>query len=62
MDITIDANILFSVAIRKGITERILLYDDLHPYAPEYLFIEFKEHEKELLKLTKRDKSDFHNS
>ena len=61
MDITIDANILFSVAIRKGITERILLYDDLHPYAPEYLFIEFKEHKKEVLKLTKRDKRDFHN-
>ncbi|MBI5046918.1 hypothetical protein HZC07_04280 [Candidatus Micrarchaeota archaeon] len=59
MDVIIDANILFAVTIKKGITERILLADDLHPYAPEYLFVEFKEHEKELLRITKRTKEDF---
>ena len=45
--------------IKKGITERVLLSNDLHSYAPEYIFVEFKEHEKELLKITKRSETDF---
>lgn len=59
MDIVIDANILFAVAIKKGITERLLLLNELHCYAPEYLFSEFKEHENDILKLTHRSELDF---
>ncbi|MBI5158991.1 hypothetical protein HY992_02620 [Candidatus Micrarchaeota archaeon] len=59
MDVVIDANILFAILIKKGITERILLANELHLYAPEYLFAEFKEHETEILKITKRNKSEF---
>lgn len=59
MDIVIDANILFAIMIKKGITERILLANELHCYAPEYLFAEFREHEKEIMKITHRDKADF---
>lgn len=47
MDIVVDANILFAILIKQGITERILLANELHCYAPEYLFAEFKEHEKD---------------
>jgi predicted nucleic acid-binding protein len=59
MDIVIDANILFAIAIRKGITERILFSDALHIYAPEYLFLEFKEHKEYLLRLTNRSADEF---
>ncbi len=59
MDIIIDANILFAIMIKKGVTEKILLANELHCYAPEYLFAEFKEHEKEIMKITHRDRADF---
>ncbi|MCL5011713.1 MAG: PIN domain-containing protein [Candidatus Marsarchaeota archaeon] len=61
MDIVIDANILFAMLIKKGITERIFMSNDLHVYAPEYIFVEFNKHEKTLLKITKREKKDFEN-
>ena len=57
----IDANILFALLIRKGITERVLFSNDLRLYAPEYLFIEFKKHEQDVLSLTNRAKQDFLN-
>jgi predicted nucleic acid-binding protein len=59
MDIVVDANILFAIMIKEGITERMLLSDVLHLYAPEYIFVEFKEHEKEILQITKRSPSEF---
>lgn len=59
MDIVVDANILFAILIKKGITERILLSNDLHLYAPEYLFVEFRKHEKDLLQITHRTSQDF---
>lgn len=59
MDLVIDANILFAIMIKKGITEKILLSNEIHLYAPEYLFIEFKKHEKEILEITKRTGYDF---
>lgn len=59
MDIVIDASIFFAITIKKGITERILLADSLHSYAPEYIFLEFKEHEKDILSITHRDETDF---
>ncbi len=59
MDIVIDANILFAIIIRRGITERILFSDELHLYAPEYLILEFKEHKEYLLTLTNRSEDEF---
>lgn len=59
MDLVIDANILFATMIRKGITEKVLLSNGLHLYAPEYLLIEFKEHKQRILELTNREESDF---
>ena len=59
MDLVIDASILFAIMIKKGITERILLADELRFFAPEFLFMEFREHEKEILEITHRNKADF---
>lgn len=59
MDSIVDANILFAIMIKRGMTERILFADELRPYAPEYIFEEFREHEKEILRKTKRTKLDF---
>ena len=44
MELVIDANILFAALIRKNITSELLLHDDFHFYAPEYLIEEFKKH------------------
>ena len=41
MDLVIDANIFFSILIRKGKSEDILFQEDLHLFAPEFLFEEF---------------------
>ncbi len=46
MDLVIDANILFSVLIRKGKTEELLFEDDLHLFAPEFIFEEFRKCQK----------------
>ncbi|MDO8554098.1 MAG: PIN domain-containing protein [Candidatus Micrarchaeota archaeon] len=59
MDLVIDANILFAMIIRKGITERILFSDSLHIYAPEYIFLEFKERKEYLLSITSRPEDEF---
>ncbi len=59
MDIVIDANIVFAMLIKSGITERILLSDKIHCYAPEYLFLEVTEHKEYILSLTKRSNEDF---
>lgn len=58
MDIIIDANIIFAIMIKKGITEKILFSNQLHCYAPEYIFVEVKEHKNDILKITHRPKED----
>lgn len=42
MDLVVDANILFSVLIKKGKTEELLFKDTIHLFAPEFLFDEFE--------------------
>ncbi|UCE73502.1 MAG: hypothetical protein JSV56_10800 [Methanomassiliicoccales archaeon] len=44
MDLVIDANILFAALIKDIITSDIMLHDDIHLYAPEYLIDEFEEY------------------
>jgi len=58
VEIVIDANILFAIMIKSGITERILLADNLHTYAPEYIFLEFKKHRNAILRITSREESE----
>ena len=42
MDLVIDANILFSILIKYGNNEDLLFQEDLHVFAPEFLFEEFE--------------------
>lgn len=59
MDLVIDANILFAMLIKKGVTERVLLSNDFHLYAPEYILVEFRKYESHILRVTKRNNDDF---
>jgi len=59
MDLVIDANVLFSVLIKKGKTEEILFENDLHLFAPEFIFEEFNKYEELILKKMERNKEEF---
>lgn len=59
MDIVIDANVLFSILIKRGITEELLFEEDLHIFAPEFIFEEFEKYADLILEKTKRTKEEF---
>ena len=59
MDLVIDANILFSVLIKKGKTEEIIFEEDLHLFAPEFIFEEFSKYEGLIRDKTERNKGEF---
>ena len=59
MKFVVDANVLFSAAIRDSKTAELLLKDDLTLYAPEYLFDEFGKYRETLLEKTHRTDEDF---
>lgn len=59
MDLVVDANILFAALIRDGATADLLFRDDLHLYAPEYLFTEFGKYRETVLEKTHRSDEDF---
>ena len=59
MDLVIDANILFAVCIAEGKTEELLFSEDLHLFAPEFLFEEFEKYRELILQKTKRPKKEF---
>ncbi|MBN1645368.1 hypothetical protein JW851_05035 [Candidatus Woesearchaeota archaeon] len=60
MKLIIDANILMSALIAiKGKTYDLIFDDNIQLYAPEFLTIEIKKHEKEILAKTGLSKPDF---
>lgn len=59
MDLVVDANVLFSAAIKDSKTAELLLRDDLACHAPEYIFEEFARHRGGLLEKTHRTEDDF---
>ena len=59
MDLVVDANILFAALIKKSITSELLFRDDLHLYAPEFIFVEFEKYRELIKKKTKRNDDDF---
>ena len=59
MDLVIDANILFSLLIKKGKTEELLFKDTIHLFAPEFLFDEFEKYRELIKNKTKRNDKDF---
>lgn len=54
-----DANVLFAVLVKEGKTEELLFRDDLHLYAPDFIFQEFSKYEAELLEKTNRRPEGF---
>lgn len=61
MDLVIDSNILFAICLVKGKTEEVFFCDDIHLFAPEFLFEEFEKYKLLLLSRTKRSKQNFVN-
>jgi len=47
MDLIVDANVLFAALIKEGITEELFFVEQLHLYAPEFIFIEFEKYKEE---------------
>lgn len=61
MDLVIDANVIFSAAIKDSKTSELLFSDKFHLFTPEFLFTEFKKYEDILLDKTHRTEEDFWN-
>lgn len=59
MDLVIDANILFSVLIKEGKNEDLIFNNDIHLFAPEFIFEEFNKYETLLLDKTQRTEEEF---
>lgn len=59
MELVVDANVLFAVCITKGKTEEILFSDDVHLFAPEFLFEEFEKYRNLIIEKTKRSANEF---
>jgi predicted nucleic acid-binding protein len=59
MDLVIDANVLFSILIKRGKTEELLFEEDLHVFAPEFIFEELEKYADLILDKTERTKEEF---
>jgi len=59
MDLVIDTNILFSILIKKSRTESLLFEEELHLFAPEFIFEEFEKYADLILDKTKRTRTEF---
>ena len=61
MDLVIDANVLFSVLIKRGKTEEIIFETDLHLFAPEFIFEEFDKYKERIFGKTERTDEEFND-
>ncbi|ODS39618.1 MAG: hypothetical protein A7315_10755 [Candidatus Altiarchaeales archaeon WOR_SM1_79] len=59
MDLVVDANILFAALIKRNITSELLFREDLHLYAPEFIFTGFEKYRGLIKKKTERTDDDF---
>ena len=59
MDLVVDANILFAALVKRGLTAEFLLSNNLHLYAPEFIFEEFELYKGLLKKKTERTEKEF---
>lgn len=58
MDLVVDANILFSALIISGKTEELFFEEDLHLFAPEFLFEELGKYYQLILDKTGRTQEE----
>ncbi len=56
MRLVIDANVIFSAFIKKGLTRRLILYNLFEMYTPRFVIEEFFEHLEELVNKTEVNK------
>lgn len=61
MDLVLDANVLFSALIRQDTSFNLILHDDIHLYAPEFLLIELAKHRGLILQKTGKTTEEFEN-
>ena len=61
MDLVIDANVLFSVLIKRGKTEEIIFEADLHLFTPEFIFEELNKYKEKILMKTERTDEEFND-
>ena len=59
MDLVVDANILFVALIRDSVTSELMLHEDMHLFAPEFLLKEFEKYKKLIKKRTNRSEDEF---
>ncbi len=59
MDLVLDANVLFSALIRQDTTFRLVLHDNIHLYAPEFLLIELAKYKEVILQKTGKSAVEF---
>lgn len=59
MDLVLDANILFAALIRRNKTSDLLFRNDLHLYAPKFIFTEFNKYKELIKKKTERTNEEF---
>jgi len=59
MKVTVDANILFSALLRKGMTRRIWFVPEIELYAPEFLLTELHKYGAFLQKKFNGPKEEF---
>jgi len=60
MDLVIDANILISAAIKDSLTRELLYNDNIHLFAPEFIFIELEKYKNYILEKTGKTENDFY--
>lgn len=61
MDLVIDANILFASLIKEGVTAELILDENMHLFAPEFLLEEFYNNKTEILNKTHRTEQEFND-
>jgi predicted nucleic acid-binding protein len=59
MDLVMDANILIAALIKKGITADLIVDENIHLFAPEFIMDEFQKHRDEIVQKIHRTKEDF---
>ena len=59
MKLIVDANVLFSALIKKGLTAELLVSDKLQLLAPEFLFTEFAKYKDLIIRKTHRNEEEF---
>ncbi len=59
MDLVVDANVLFAALIKDSTTSALMLHEDIHLYAPEFLLMEFEKYKDLILRKTNRNESEF---